>query len=174
MASSSTAKKVKSVVPAARKRKQLDQLLNSMSSNELDACMSLSRLIYKTAKDKKQAIFDIGTLVRFNGLKTVYKVIECHKGMYGLESSNGTRVLGMFEHSQLEQVSKAKWKGKYVYVVEKILGDRVNSNEEREFLVKWRFYPDEDATWEPEKNFVDKNLIDDYFNKSINKEVIID
>ena len=38
-----------------------------------------------------------------------------------------------------------------------------------EYLVKWKDYPSSNNTWEPEKNIIDKRLIETYENKQIEK-----
>ena len=51
-----------------------------------------------------------------------------------------------------------------VYEVEKILAHRSsNAGEGVEYLVKWKGYPSEANTWEPECQFIERKCIDNYW-----------
>ena len=49
------------------------------------------------------------------------------------------------------------------YVVEKIVGKRINKDGVLEYKVKWEGYSDQESTWEPLENLVNvQNIIEDY------------
>lgn len=150
-----------------RKREAIEKMLESLDENELSACKSLSAMFYKASK--KQPPLGLGTLVKIKGGRSAYKVIEIRdKKYYKLQSANHTRVKGLFVRDQLEQADQITWNGETVYSVEKILGHRTVKGGKNEFLVKWASYPVEEATWEPEKNFVDRHLLFEYMQNNEN------
>lgn len=54
-----------------------------------------------------------------------------------------------------------------VYEVEAIIGHRKN-NSNNEYLVQWKGFPKEDATWEPAENLTDcKKAINDFLKLSL-------
>ena len=59
-----------------------------------------------------------------------------------------------------------------LFEVEKILDDRVNSHKENEYFVKWKGYPPEENTWEPEYGLRRCNyLLNQYLNSKKKKDL---
>ena len=54
--------------------------------------------------------------------------------------------------------------GKF-FVVDKILDHRKNSNNNFEYLVKWKNFSDKDNTWEPIENFAERDLVNKYWQR---------
>ena len=53
--------------------------------------------------------------------------------------------------------------------VDKLLNDRVDDRGQREYLVKWKGFSAEEATWEPEDNINEEDLIRKYMTaKGVN------
>merc|ERR1712168_1553008 len=52
------------------------------------------------------------------------------------------------------------------YVVEKILNHRLDSDGRKQYLLKWKGYPDEENTWEPSENLNCMKLIATYESKT--------
>jgi hypothetical protein len=49
------------------------------------------------------------------------------------------------------------------YVVEKLVGKRINKEGVLEYKVKWEGYSDQESTWEPLENLINvKNIIEEY------------
>ncbi|KAL5107109.1 hypothetical protein TcWFU_009181 [Taenia crassiceps] len=58
-------------------------------------------------------------------------------------------------------MNRSKNRNSGIYTVEKLLDRRVRMNKV-EYLVKWKNWNDKHNTWEPEKNILDKSLIENY------------
>ena len=52
-----------------------------------------------------------------------------------------------------------------LFIVEKILGHRHGSDNKLEYLIKWKGYSEKHNSWEPEVNFLDKEVINKYWNE---------
>ncbi len=60
-----------------------------------------------------------------------------------------------------------------IYVVEKILDQRIVENGGVEYFLKWFGYDEDDATWEPEENVFCKDLIELYEKDAdLNKNIV--
>ncbi|KAJ1898602.1 hypothetical protein LPJ66_002641 [Kickxella alabastrina] len=51
-----------------------------------------------------------------------------------------------------------------VYVVEKILDQRMGKNSEKEYLIKWEGYADSESTWEVEDNIIDRSILKKFWD----------
>ncbi|KAH9278547.1 Chromobox -like protein 2 [Echinococcus granulosus] len=58
-------------------------------------------------------------------------------------------------------MNRSRSRNSGIYTVEKLLDRRVRMNKV-EYLVKWKNWNDKHNTWEPEKNILDKSLIENY------------
>merc|ERR1712149_69339 len=56
------------------------------------------------------------------------------------------------------------------YVVEKIVDSRKGKSGKREYLLKWRGYPDSENTWEPQENLDCPEMIDAFEEKKKKKK----
>jgi len=57
------------------------------------------------------------------------------------------------------------------YMVEEVIGKRLNHKGQTQYLIKWEGYPVEDSTWEPLENLTNiKSLIKFYEEKSKKKQ----
>jgi hypothetical protein len=56
------------------------------------------------------------------------------------------------------------------YTVEKVVDVRIVKGGKREYLLKWKGYPDSENTWEPEENLECPDLIADYEDKAKKKK----
>ena len=60
--------------------------------------------------------------------------------------------------------------GKTIFIVDKILDDRINKQGFKEYLIKWKGFDDEENSWEIERNIFDTNVLRKYLaQKLLNK-----
>ena len=87
---------------------------------------------------------------------------------YILKDANGTILDRKFNITQLKPISAENLdlnNGMEVfYSVERILDYR-GDLDNREYLVKWKNYGNEHNTWEPEENFIDKRVLENYWKE---------
>lgn len=55
------------------------------------------------------------------------------------------------------------------YVVEKILAQR-KRKKKYEYLIKWKYWPESDSSWEPEENLLCPDILNDFLQERINKQ----
>jgi hypothetical protein len=92
-------------------------------------------------------------------------------GAYELLDTDGTLIKRRFAPSQLKLIRDPKPKPTHdVYIVEDILDDRVDSDGNPEYLVKWKGFDDSDNTWEPRTNFIDLDIIKRYERRKVESE----
>jgi hypothetical protein len=97
-----------------------------------------------------------------------FTIVECTSGgSYRLTDTDGALMGRSFAPSQLKVISSPNSDNnddKDVYVVEKIMDHRV-SKLNQEYLVKWKGFDSSKNTWEPYSNFIDTDIIIQYWRK---------
>ena len=71
--------------------------------------------------------------------------------------------------STIESMSKSGYSGPEL-IVEKVLNRRIAENGGTEYLIKWKDFSDNDATWEPRENLDCEALIAEFENRSPRKD----
>ena len=104
----------------------------------------------KVRISKVKMVFDKGYLPNYTyEIFTVSEIKATNPITYKLKDYNNEEIKGSFYNQELTIYNKKD----DVYEVEKILKTRYR-NGKKEFLVKWKGYPDEMNTWVPEENLV--------------------
>jgi IS30 family transposase len=100
---------------------------------------------------------------RYEGPYTV--VEKTPHGAYVLRDGTGELLHRNYAPSQLKLVLDDLETN--TFEVEKIVGHKINDRAPGEYLyhVKWKGYPSEDNTWEPEDSFVERRCIRDYWQE---------
>ena len=97
---------------------------------------------------------------------------------YRVKDSKGKEIKGNFHRSQLQKIEEAQNadKATILYEIEKILDTRKRRGK-RQLLVKWRNFPESEATWENSENIKEdlgkekyENLIKDYNKRTKDDE----
>jgi len=86
---------------------------------------------------------------------------------YGMKQDGPGMKITPAKKSKVDPESK-DGRGKK-YEVEKILEVKIKETGEREFLLKWKGYPVNQATWEPEKGLACDNLLKAFMSKVVKK-----
>ena len=91
-----------------------------------------------------------------------FKVVGKNRGgAYTLQDLDGQILPRKFPPSQLVPIPDLPIFKDMSYEIEKIINHRDTSNG-REYLIKWKNYPDEDNSWEPESNLDDFEIVHRY------------
>ncbi|KAF9120044.1 hypothetical protein BG015_006172, partial [Linnemannia schmuckeri] len=92
-----------------------------------------------------------------------FTVVRKNKGgAYILKDGTGSMLGRRYAPSQLKLVYEDP-DSFLTYEVEKILDARRTTEGTWEYFVKWKHYSDNDNTWEPEENFVERKCVTDYW-----------
>jgi Chromo (CHRromatin Organisation MOdifier) domain len=99
-----------------------------------------------------------------------FKVVaRSHGGAYTLQDLDMQILPRHFPPSQLVPISDLPIFDDVSYEVEKIVDHRDDLNG-REYLIKWKNYPEEENTWEPESNIDDDELIRRYMDHAKDRQ----
>ena len=128
----------------------------------------------KATGPRKQPKFKIGDWVRISAFKSkfhksykmnfkpdIYVIYEIRTKMpipmYKLKSlDKGEPIIGTWYESQLQKVSKDVEGAEFK--IERIVKTRKRKGEEKEYLIKWMYYPESENTWEPEHKIRDLHV----------------
>lgn len=82
--------------------------------------------------------------------------------------SSGQPKIGKKSKKDFEDAPEEEELGEEEYTVEKVVDSRMRGGR-REYLLKWKGYPDSENTWEPEANLDCPDLISEYEDKQKKK-----
>jgi hypothetical protein len=92
-------------------------------------------------------------------------------GSYELLDADGALMKRRYPPSQLKLIRDPKPRPSHdVYIVEDIVDDRVDTNGEPQYLVKWKGFDETENTWEPRDNFIDLDVIKRYERRKVESQ----
>lgn len=125
--------------------------------------LEIGTSVYVETKGLHNKLYD-----KYKGPFTIYEIAK--GGNYLLKNILNEKLGESFPLERLKVVRDVN-KENY-QKIEKILNDRLNNQGNYEYLIKWQNSDLSGASWEPAENFVDLNIINNYWkNKTKNSNV---
>lgn len=143
------------------------------------------RLNARTSTTKKESVFEVGSYVmRIDPLRHLshtpnwvgpFKVLAVTKARtLTLLDATGAKLVNNIPFSQAKKIADPSVFGDQdspALVVERILDDRMSQKgrNQREYLVKWKNQPIDEASWEPVSSFNELGLLQEYNAKKASR-----
>src|SRR5271165_2569560 len=135
---------------------KVDRILNPIITFGHDSVITKKEIIPKfkvgdkVRISKVKMIFDKGYLPNYTyEIFTLSEIKSTNPITYKLKDYNNEEIKGSFYNEELTIYNKKD----NVYEVEKILKTRYR-NGKKEFLIKWKGYPDEMNSWKPKESLI--------------------